>query len=76
LAEIGVGQEVAREFCHAGGACGTVAQSISAYDMRFREAIYGKAPRYVSSERLNRVLDHKYQLLVERLSSWTSVLRS
>jgi hypothetical protein len=45
LAEIGAGQEVAHEFCHAGGASGTVAQSISAYDMMFREAIYGKAPR-------------------------------
>jgi hypothetical protein len=69
LAEIGAGQEVAREFFHAGGASGTIAKSISAYDMVFSDAIYGKAPRYVSRERLNLMLDHEYQLLIERLSS-------
>ena len=47
FAEIGAGQEVAREFFHAGGASGTIAKSISAYDMTFSDAIYGKAPRYV-----------------------------
>ena len=69
FAEIGAGQEVAREFFHAGGASGTIAKSISAYDMVFSDAIYGKAPRYVSSERLKLMLDHEYGLLIERLSA-------
>ena len=68
FAEIGAGQEVAREFFQAGGASGTIAKSISAYDMVFSDAIYGKAPRYVSRERLKLMLDHEYQLLVDRLS--------
>ncbi len=69
FAEIGAGQEVAREFFHAGGASGTIAKSISAYDMVFSDAIYGKAPRYVSRERLKLMLDHEYQLLIERLGA-------
>src|SRR5258707_10926160 len=69
FAEIGAGQEVAREFFHAGGASGTIAKSISAYDMGFSDAIYGKAPRYVSRERLNLMLDHEYGLLIERLAA-------
>jgi hypothetical protein len=69
FAEIGAGQEVAREFFHAGGASGTIAKSISAYDMIFSDAIYGKSPRYVSRERLNLMLEHEYALLVERLSA-------
>src|SRR5471032_100135 len=68
FAEIGAGQEVAREFFQAGGASGTIAKSISAYDMVFSDAIYGKAPRYVSRERLKLMLDHEYQLLIDRLS--------
>jgi hypothetical protein len=68
FAEIGAGQEVAREFFHAGGASGTIAKTISAYDMVFSDAIYGKSPRYVSRERLSLMLDHEYGLLVERLS--------
>ncbi|HZZ20714.1 MAG TPA: TonB-dependent receptor, partial [Opitutaceae bacterium] len=69
FAEIGAGQEVAREFFQAGGASGTIAKSISAYDMVFSDAIYGKAPRYVSRERLKLMLDHEYQLLVDRLGA-------
>ena len=69
FAEIGAGQEVARDFFQAGGASGTIAKSISAYDMRFSDAIYGKAPRYVSRERLKLMFDHEYQLLFERLGS-------
>jgi hypothetical protein len=69
FAEIGAGQEVAREFFQAGGASGTIAKSISAYDMLFSDAIYGKAPRYVSQERLKLMLDHEYQLLIDRLSA-------
>lgn len=69
FAEIGAGQEVAREFFHAGGASGTIAKSISAYDMVFSDAIYGKAPRYVSRERLKLMLDHEYDLLLTRLAA-------
>jgi hypothetical protein len=69
FAEIGAGQEVARQFFQAGGASGTIAKSISAYDMAFSDAIYGKAPRYVSRERLKLMLDHEFQLLIERLAA-------
>src|SRR3954471_10432387 len=69
FAEIGAGQEVARHFFQAGGAAGTVAKSISAYDMKFSDAIYGKATRYVSRERLHLMLDHEYELLLERLQA-------
>ncbi|WP_068629376.1 nicotinate-nucleotide adenylyltransferase [Cephaloticoccus primus] len=68
FAEIGAGQEVARVFFQAGGASGTVAKTISAYDMTFSDAIYGKAPRYVSQERLLLMLDHEFELLRERLA--------
>ncbi|HWA11093.1 MAG TPA: TonB-dependent receptor [Opitutaceae bacterium] len=69
FAEIGAGQEVARVFFQAGGASGTIAKSISAYDMAFSDAIYGKAPRYVSRERLALMLEHEYGLLIERLAA-------
>jgi hypothetical protein len=67
FAEIGAGQEVARWFFQAGGAAGTVAKSMSAYDMTFSNAIYGTAHRFVSRERLKEMLDHEYRLLLERL---------
>src|ERR1700691_5222721 len=69
FAEIGAGQEVARHFFQAGGAAGTIAKSMSAYDMKFSDDIYGKASRYVASERLVQMLDHEYQLLTERLDA-------
>ena len=69
FAEIGAGQEVARVFFQAGGASKTIAKTISAYDMTFSDAIYGKAPRYVSHERLSEMLDHEYRLLIERLAA-------
>jgi hypothetical protein len=69
FAEIGAGQEVARHFFQAGGAAGTVAKTISAYDMKFSDAIYGKSARYVSRERLEMMLAHEYDLLIERLKS-------
>ncbi len=69
FAEIGAGQEVARVFFQVGGASGTIAKTISAYDMTFSDAIYGKAPRYVSHERLSLMLDHEYKLLLERLQT-------
>ena len=67
FAEIGAGQEVARRFFLVGGAAGTIAKTMSAYDMTFSDAIYGPADRYVSRVRLNTMLDHEYHLLVERL---------
>ena len=67
FAEIGAGQEVARRFFHVGGASGTVAKTMSAYDMTFSDAIYGPTGRYVSRVRLNTMLDHEYNLLLERL---------
>jgi hypothetical protein len=67
IAEIGAGQEVARWFFRAGGAAGTVAKSMSAYDMAVSDAVYGKADRYVSKGRLQAMLDHEYQLNLDRL---------
>lgn len=67
FAEIGAGQEVVRWFFQAGGAAGTIAKSISAYDMAVSDAIYGTSPRYVSRERLTTMLQYEYELLVERL---------
>ena len=63
LAEIGAGQEVARYFFQVGGAAGTVAMSISAYDMAFSDVVYGKSKRYVSSDRLVQMLSHEYNKL-------------
>ena len=67
LAEVGAGQEVARWLFQVGGASGTVAKSISAYDMKVSDEIYGTSPRYVSRDRLAQMLDHEYDLLVSRL---------
>ena len=67
FAEIGAGQEVARWFFRVGGASGTIAKTISAYDMMISDAIYGQSDRYVSRQRLHTMLDHEYTLLLERL---------
>ena len=67
IAEIGAGQEVVRWFFRVGGAAGTVAKSISAYDMAVSDAVYGKADRYVSVGRLQGMLDKEFQLNVDRL---------
>lgn len=69
FAEIGAGQEVVRNFFQVGGASGTVAKAMSAYDMTFSDAIYGAegSGRYVSESRLRKMLDHEFHLLVERL---------
>ena len=67
FAEIGAGQEVARWFFQVGGAAGTIAKSISAYDMTISDAIYGPSKRYVSRQRLQAMLEHEYGLLYERL---------
>lgn len=68
FAEIGAGQEVVRWFFRVGGAAGTIAKSISAYDMKVSDDIYGKAPRYVCRERLEDMLELEYKLNLERLS--------
>ncbi len=69
IAEIGAGQEVARQFFRAGKASGTVAKTVSAYDMQMSDAIYGieQSGRYVSRSRLENMLDTEYYLLVQRL---------
>jgi hypothetical protein len=67
FAEIGAGQEVVRWFFRAGAAAGTIAKSISAYDMSVSDAIYGRADRYVCRPRLQAMLDYEYQLNIERL---------
>src|SRR6476661_4916445 len=70
FAEIGAGQEVARNFFTAGAASGTIAKTMSAYDMTFSNEIYGleESGRYVSKSRLEKMLDHEFQLLGDRLS--------
>jgi hypothetical protein len=67
FAEIGAGQEVVRWFFRVGGAAGTIAKSMSAYDMKVSDAIYGHAERYVSPGRLQAMLDREFELDVERL---------
>ena len=67
FAEIGAGQEVARWFFRVGGAAGTIAKTISAYDMLVSDAIYGPADRYVTRQRLQDMLDYEYGLMEERL---------
>ena len=68
FAEIGAGQEVARWFFRVGAAAGTIAQSISAYDMKVSDAIYGRSERYVSKGRLQAMLDREFELNLERLA--------
>ncbi len=66
FAEIGAGQEVARWFLQVGGASGTVAKTISAYDKEVSDDLYGAGTRYVSKPRLMAMLDNEWaQLLVQ-----------
>ncbi|MDG2169586.1 MAG: TonB-dependent receptor [Opitutales bacterium] len=67
IAEIGAGQEVARWFFRVGGASGTVAKTMSAYDMKVSDSIYGEAEQFVSRQRLREMLGVEYDLIVERL---------
>lgn len=69
FAEIGAGQETARQFFRAGGASGTIAKAMSAYDRAFSDAIYGAEPdgRYVTQSRLKRMLAYEMQLIEERI---------
>ncbi len=66
IAEIGGGQEVAGNFFKAGGASGTIAKTISAYDMAYSDYLYckGKKERYVSHDRLRKMLDIEYDELL------------
>lgn len=67
FAEIGAGQEVVRWFFRVGGAAGTIAKSMSAYDMSVSDAIYGHCDRYVCRQRMEDMLDHEHALNLERL---------
>lgn len=69
FAEIGAGQEVARYFFQVGAAAGTIAKTMSAYDKIYSDQIYGAEPsgRYVTENRIHRMLTHEYDLMVERL---------
>ncbi|HCD22915.1 MAG TPA: nicotinate-nucleotide adenylyltransferase [Flavobacteriaceae bacterium] len=70
FAEIGAGQETARHFFRAGGASGTIAKAMSAYDKDFSDAIYGleEDGRYVTQSRLTKMLSHEMGLMEERIS--------
>lgn len=69
FAEIGAGQEVVRHFFRAGGASGTIAKAMSAYDKDFSDAIYGKEDtnQYVCKSRLERMISREYNLMMDRL---------
>ncbi|WP_299229221.1 TonB-dependent receptor [uncultured Psychroserpens sp.] len=69
FAEIGAGQETVRQFFRAGGASGTIAKAMSAYDKAFSDAIYGieDDKRYVTEARLRKMLDHEVNLVEERI---------
>jgi hypothetical protein len=67
FAEIGAGQEVARWFFRVGGAAGTVAKTISAYDMAVSDALYGSGERYVSRQRLEAMLEREFAELIQSL---------
>lgn len=67
FAEIGAGQETANWFFRSSGAAGTVAKTISAYDMTVSDTLYGTARRYVSEERLLQMMDYEYKQLINRL---------
>src|SRR5262245_5806493 len=76
FAEIGGGQEVARWFFSVGGAAGTVAKSISAYDMAVSDSLYGPTERYVSRQRLEAMLDQEFNQLRELLDSSRGEVKS
>ncbi len=68
FAEIGAGQEVARWFLIVGGASGTVAKTISAYDKEVSDDLYGAGSRYVSKPRLEAMLDREWTQLLNQLA--------
>lgn len=69
IVEIGAGQEVARQFFLAGAAAGTIAKTMSAYDMKFSDAIYGvqEDGRYVSRARVKAMMEQEFDLVVDRV---------
>lgn len=71
IVEIGAGQEVARQFFLAGAAAGTIAKTMSAYDMKFSDAIYGvqEDGRYVSKARVNAMMEQEFDLVIDRIAS-------
>src|ERR1700761_8176551 len=69
FAEIGAGQEVARWFLQVGGASGTVAKTISAYDKAVSDHLYGAGTRYVSKPRLQAMLEREWDILLSQLQS-------
>lgn len=74
IVEIGAGQEVARHFFRAGAAAGTIAKTMSAYDMQFSNAIYGiqESGRYVSYDRVKAMMEQEFSLVVERVGQTRS----
>src|SRR6201987_4763007 len=68
FAEIGAGQEVARWFLIVGGASGTVAKTISAYDKEVSDDLYGSGSRYVSRQRLEAMLENEWTQLLTQLA--------
>ncbi|SDW80140.1 hypothetical protein SAMN05444411_102204 [Lutibacter oricola] len=70
FAEIGAGQETVRHFFRAGGASGTIAKAMSAYDKDFSDSIYGIEDdgRYVTEERLKKMITHEIELMEDRLN--------
>src|SRR5258708_32666627 len=70
FAEIGAGQEVARWVLLVGGASGTVAKTISAYDKAVSDDLYGSGSRYVSKQRLDAMLDTEWTQLLTQLSKY------
>ena len=75
IVEIGAGQEVARQFFKAGAAAGSIAKTMSAYDMKFSDAIYGvqEDGRYVSRARVQAMLEKEFDLVVDRVGTSRSV---
>jgi len=75
IVEIGAGQEVARQFFRTGAAAGTIAKTMSAYDMKFSDAIYGvqEDGRYVSRARLQSMLDKEFDLVIDRVGTSRSM---
>jgi hypothetical protein len=69
FAEIGAGQEVARWFLRVGGASGTVAKTISAYDKEVSDDLYGAGTRYVSKQRLEAMLHTEWEQLLTQLNA-------
>ena len=74
IVEIGAGQEVARQFFLAGAAAGTIAKTMSAYDMKFSDAIYGvqEDRRYVSKNRVTAMMEQEFDLVLDRVGDTRS----